>query len=67
MSSPPKKMRKSGGSTAVDSSVVQNQAAQATENDLVDDANFEEELDPASMYEDEEGNLKLGQIFFLNV
>lgn len=67
MNSPPKKMRKSGGSTAVDSSVVQNEAAQATENDLVDDANFEEEPDPASMYEDEEGKLKAGQIFSLNV
>lgn len=61
MSSPPKKMRKSGGSTAVGSSVAQNQAAQTTEDDMVDDANMEEEIDPASMYEDEEGNLMLGQ------
>lgn len=64
MSSPPKKMRKSGGSATVASSVAQNQAAQTTENDLVDDANMEEELDPASMYEDDEGKMKLGQIFF---
>lgn len=64
MSSPPKKMRKSGGITAIPSSVAQNQAAQTTENDLIDDLNMEEELDPASMYEDEEGKLKLGQNFY---
>lgn len=64
MSSPPKKIRKSGGITAVPSSVAQSQAAHTTENDLIDDVNMEEELDPASMYEDEEGKLNLGQNFF---
>lgn len=53
MSSPPKKMRKSGGSTTAAGTVAQNQAPQMT-----DDANMDEELDAASMYEDEEGKWK---------
>lgn len=63
MSSPPKKMRKSGSSTAVASSVAQNQAVQTKKNDLVDDVNMEEELDASSMYEDEEGKLSAFRAF----
>lgn len=60
MSSPPKKMRKSGGNTAASASTVQNDAAQNETarneaNDPADHVNMDEDLDPASMYEDEEG------------
>lgn len=47
MSSPPKKMRKSGGGVAT--TALQNDSAQN-----LDDFHMDEE-DPASLYEDEEG------------
>lgn len=56
MSSPPKKMRKSGGGTS---------AAQAHSEPAVNPSNndidMDEDLDPAAMYEDEEGKCILIQ------
>lgn len=50
MSSPPKKMRKSGG--GVTTVNAQNDTAQNPNDEI----QMDEDLDPASMYEDEEGN-----------
>lgn len=50
MSSPPKKIRKSGGGGFVAS---QSEAAQNPSDDI----QIDEDLDPASLYEDEEGEV----------
>lgn len=49
MSSPPKKMRKSGGGASV--APVQAEPVSNPSNDV----DMDEDLDPAAMYEDEEG------------
>lgn len=49
MSSPPKKVRKSGGGASA--APVQAEPAPNPSNDV----DMDEDLDPAAMYEDEEG------------
>lgn len=49
MSSPPKKMRKSGATVAA--TAIQS----VPDQNPNDDMQMDEEIDPASMYEDEEG------------
>lgn len=51
MSSPPKKMRKSGVTATI--AAIQSEPAQNSNEDI----QMDEDLDPASMYEDEEGRL----------
>lgn len=50
MSSPPKKIRKSGGG-GITSMALQNEPAQIVNDDIL----MDEDLDPAALYEDEEG------------
>lgn len=51
MSSPPKKIRKSGVGNATPMT-TQNDSAQIPRDEI----QMDEDLDPAAMYEDEEGN-----------
>lgn len=54
MSSPPKKIRKSGSATVT----LQNESTRSPTNEMP----MEEDLDPASLYEDEEGNITNSKI-----